>query len=60
MPHALTELRLAEVTRSDAEPIRQIRADVCVVGAGIAGLSAAIETARLGRDAVPARARPRR
>jgi heterodisulfide reductase subunit A-like polyferredoxin len=52
MPHALTELRLAEVTWSDAEPSRQIRADVRVVGAGIAGLSAAIESARLGRDVV--------
>jgi hypothetical protein len=50
MPHALTELKLAEVTRSASEPARLIRADVCVVGAGIAGLSAAIESARLGRD----------
>jgi hypothetical protein len=52
MPHALTELKLAEVTRPVAEPAQQIRADVCVVGAGIAGLSAAIESARLGRDVV--------
>ncbi len=50
MPHALTELKLAEVTRSMSEPAQVIRADVCVVGAGIAGLSAAIESARLGRD----------
>jgi NADPH-dependent glutamate synthase beta subunit-like oxidoreductase len=34
MPHALTELRLAEVTRPDAEPVHKIRADVCVAGAG--------------------------
>jgi glycine/D-amino acid oxidase-like deaminating enzyme len=52
MPHALTELSLAEVTRPASEPAREIRADVCVVGAGIAGLSAAIESARLHRDVV--------
>ena len=52
MPHALTELNLAEVTRSAPEPAHEIRADVCVVGAGIAGLSAAIESARLHRDVV--------
>src|SRR5690349_11293044 len=50
MPHALTELRLAEVTRPAAAGAHEIRADVCVVGAGIAGLSAAVESARLGRD----------
>ena len=52
MPHALTELRLAEVTRPAADDTQRISADVCVVGAGIAGLSAAIESARLGRDVV--------
>ena len=52
MPHALTELNLAEVTKPAAEPAHEIRADVCVVGAGIAGLSAAIESARLHRDVV--------
>jgi len=52
MPHALTELRLAEVTRPAAAGAHEIRADVCVVGAGIAGLSAAVESARLGRDVV--------
>src|SRR6201992_671541 len=50
MPHALTELNLAEVTKPAAEPAHEIRADVCVVGAGIAGLSAAIESARLPGD----------
>jgi len=29
--------------------VRQIEADICVVGAGIAGVSAALESARLGR-----------
>ena len=52
MPHALTELNLAEVTRPAATGALEIRADVCVVGAGIAGLSAAVESARLGRDVV--------
>src|SRR5580700_11970063 len=52
MPHALTELKLRAVTKPAEERAREIRADVCVVGAGIAGLSAAIESARLGRDVV--------
>jgi hypothetical protein len=52
MPHALTELKLTAVSRAAAGPTHEIRADVCVVGAGIAGLSAAIESARLGRDVV--------
>jgi flavin-dependent dehydrogenase len=52
MPHELTKLRLNAVTKPDDAPAQQIRADVCVVGAGIAGLSAAIESARLGREVV--------
>jgi len=52
MPHALTELRLEEVTRPAAEAAGEVRADVCVVGAGIAGSTAAIESARLGRGVV--------
>jgi hypothetical protein len=52
MPHALTELNLAEITRPASEPAHEIRTDVCVVGAGIAGLSAAIESARLHRDVI--------
>jgi flavin-dependent dehydrogenase len=52
MPHALTELKLECVTRPAAEQVHEIRADVCVVGAGIAGLSAAIESARLGKSVV--------
>src|ERR1700757_1272981 len=52
MPHALTELDPADVTKPAAEPAHAIRADVCVVGAGIAVLSAAIESARLHRDVV--------
>ena len=52
MPHALTELKLTAVTRPPAETAGEIRADVCVVGAGIAGSTAAIESARLGRSVV--------
>jgi heterodisulfide reductase subunit A-like polyferredoxin len=52
MPHALTELMLTAVTKPVHAPDQDIRTDVCVVGAGIAGLSAAIESARLGRDVV--------
>ena len=33
-------------------PLRKVEADICVVGAGIAGVSAAIEAARLGRKVV--------
>jgi len=52
VPHALTELRLTTVTKPADDRRHEIRADVCVVGAGIAGLSAAIESAQLGRDVV--------
>ena len=52
MPHALTELKLIAVTKPAGDPAHEIRADVCVVGAGIAGLSAAIESAQLGRNVV--------
>src|ERR1700691_2104355 len=50
MPHELTELRLDAVTRPASGTVHEITADVCVVGAGIAGCSAAIESARLGRS----------
>jgi len=47
------------VRRRDAPAAREHRADLCVTGAGIAGISAAIEAARLGRrvllaDSLPA------
>ena len=50
MPHALTELKLDVVTRQAAGTVHEVSADVCVVGAGIAGSTAAIEAARLGRS----------
>src|ERR1700685_63296 len=52
MPHELTELRLDAVTRPATPPVTEITADVCVVGSGIAGSTAAIESARLGRSVV--------
>src|SRR5215472_4302732 len=52
MPHALTELRLNAVTRPPHQAIPEVSTDVCIVGAGIAGSTAAIESARLGRDVV--------
>jgi hypothetical protein len=52
MPHALTELRLDTVARPPHRAIPEVSADVCVVGAGIAGSTAAIESARLGRRTV--------
>src|SRR6185312_9235518 len=52
MPHELTELRLDAVTRPATGAVHEVTADVCVVGAGIAGCSAAIESARLGRSVV--------
>ncbi|WP_201776709.1 FAD-dependent oxidoreductase [Allosalinactinospora lopnorensis] len=38
------------VTREAAAPTRRLRADVCVLGAGISGVTAAVEAARLGLD----------
>ena len=40
------------VTRRTKRHSREHRADLCVVGAGISGVSAAIEGARLGRDVI--------
>src|SRR5215472_4778857 len=40
------------VRRADAPVIPAHRADVCVAGAGISGVSAAVEASRLGRDVI--------
>src|SRR6476620_7730717 len=37
------------IVRREGAPARRIDADICVVGAGSAGISAALEAARLGR-----------
>jgi 2-polyprenyl-6-methoxyphenol hydroxylase-like FAD-dependent oxidoreductase len=53
MPHPLTELKVETVIKpAGGTPAHEVTADVCVVGAGIAGTSAAIESARLGREVV--------
>jgi flavin-dependent dehydrogenase len=52
MPHALTALKLEAVTKPSVQASHEIQADICVVGAGIAGSTAAIESARLGRSVV--------
>jgi ribulose 1,5-bisphosphate synthetase/thiazole synthase len=45
-----TEIKTAtRIVRRSASAARQIEADICVVGAGSAGISAALEAARLGR-----------
>src|SRR5882672_10090001 len=40
------------VRRSGKDTARQVSGDICIVGAGIAGVSAAIEAARLGHKVV--------
>src|ERR1041385_5829468 len=40
------------VRRDGARAARRVEADICVVGAGIAGVSAALEAGRLGRNVV--------
>ncbi len=52
MPHELTELKVNTVTKPDGDPTEHLTADICVVGAGISGLSAAVEARRLGRSVV--------
>jgi hypothetical protein len=59
MPHELTELRVNTVTKTAGDhPVEDLSADICVVGAGISGLSAAVEARRLGRSVVLADALP--
>lgn len=58
MPHPLTELKVNTVRKDGGDPTEELTADVLVVGAGIAGLSAAVESARLGRSVVLADALP--
>jgi hypothetical protein len=52
MPHALTDLVVHTVTKPVDQPAETLDADLLVVGAGISGLSAAIQAKRLGRDVV--------
>ena len=48
----LRKWRLRVVRRTSAAAAKAVDADICVVGAGIAGISAALEAARLGRKVV--------
>ena len=52
MPHELTELKINTVVKPAGDVVEQLTADVCIVGAGISGLSAAVEARRLGRSVV--------
>ncbi|MYU12747.1 FAD-dependent oxidoreductase [Streptomyces sp. SID8361] len=52
MPHPLSDLVVHTVTKPADAPAERLDADILVVGAGIAGLSAAIQARRLGRDVV--------
>lgn len=58
MPHELTELTVNTVTRPASQAPKELGAEVLVVGAGIAGLSAALEAARIGRRVLLADALP--
>jgi hypothetical protein len=40
------------ITRAGMRSTTQVTADICVLGAGISGISAALEAARLGREVV--------
>ena len=40
------------VRRNGAATVREVSADICVVGSGIAGVSAALEAAKLGRRVI--------
>ena len=46
------EIPIRTVRRTRGSPLSKIRGDICVLGAGIAGTSAALEAAALGRKVV--------
>jgi flavin-dependent dehydrogenase len=58
MPHELTDLKINTVVKPAGDVVEQLTADLCVVGAGISGLSAAMEARRLGLSVVLADALP--
>lgn len=47
-----TDTATRNVTRGVGTPPQEVSGDICVVGAGISGVSAALEAARLGRTVV--------
>jgi len=54
-----TSLTATRITRKTRPASFSVGADICVVGAGISGISAAVEAARLGRSVVLLDALPR-
>jgi len=52
------DISTRSVHRPSARVVRTVSADICVVGAGISGVSAALEGARLGRKVVIVDASP--
>jgi hypothetical protein len=54
----MLEIPTRRVRRPSSEPVHRVSADICVLGAGIAGVSAALEAARLGRTVVIVDAAP--
>lgn len=52
MPHELTEVKIRTLTKPIDSPAEELNADLCIVGAGIAGISAALTAAKLGRRVV--------
>src|SRR5437870_12652569 len=47
-----SEISIRSVHRPAARAVKTISADICVVGAGISGVSAALEAAKLGKTVV--------
>lgn len=52
MPHPLSDLPVRVVAKPSGPVAHHVAADVCVLGAGITGVSAAIEAAKLGKRVV--------
>lgn len=46
------------IRKQESESIQVVETDICILGAGISGVSAALEAAKLGRDVVLADAAP--
>lgn len=51
-PHKSDPIQTRTVYRPERQEEKAVEADICVLGAGISGVSAALEAARLGRSVV--------